>query len=566
MSALAAVETQEWLGLPPSLVDVLRKRGVKTSEQAKALLEPSLASLGSPDRFPDMAKAVARLREAIETEEPIAIYADRDVDGLTGLAILMRTLRTLGGHVIWASPLQGRGVQRAILEPLLAQKPKIIIFVDCGSGETEALDWLAAQGIQSIVADHHRLSNASQVNSANVFAWVHPGSMDGASEEMPAGCVMAFKLAEALWISFLGREDRERLDYFLFEHLDLLALGILGDRVALTGENRIFVWHGLRRLAQSRKGGMQALLRFFRLVPRSGPITVREASWRIIPMLNAAGRLGRPECAVQLLLTEEPWAAREGIDTLLELNSQRRDAQQKSLEVFDRMVNEQCAIDTDSVLVALADGVEPSVTGLAAQSLVRKYGRPAFLFVTQGAEVVGSARGTSEIDLYAWVEAHRELLIKFGGHQGAVGLTLRRSDFSTFRERIRDAAKRLGPACAEVAPSAEAEISMSELDASWWEQLQRLEPFGPGFPCPVFRLRGIERIRPFTKPRAGSVVRLVLLEGQGQEFLGEFEAGVFFPAEAQSEGAWSILAHAVPARKGESIFKWMIQEVRRSDE
>jgi single-stranded-DNA-specific exonuclease len=584
----------EALGLHPSIGRVLEGRGIRTPEQAREWLEPPLARLGSVDRFPDLPKAVARLRRAIEDEQPIAIYADRDVDGLSGLAILLRTLRTLGATVIWGAPIAGRGLQRPVLERLAAQA-KVLILVDCGTGETAEIAWLAGQGIDVIVADHHRMA----AERPAAFAWVHPASVsdevaetcagtaaantyapaapdliiqgDGtavASTYAPAGCVMAFKLAQALWISFLGADDAERLDYFLFDHLDVLALGILADRVPLTGENRIFVWHGLRRLARTRKGGLASLLRFFRLLPRATAVSVREASWQIIPMLNAAGRLGQPRWAVDLLLTEEPWVASDCINQLLALNSQRRTAQHHSLEAFEKSVAEQCLLETDAVLIAMADGLEPSVTGLAAQSLARKYGRPTFLFVQQGEQAVGSARGLDDIDLFAWVEEHRHLLVKYGGHEGAVGLTIRMADFDLFRRKLLDAGKRQSKPAAggDVAAGPEAEIALSEANEAWWEQLQRLEPFGPGFPCPVFRLTGITSIRPVSRPRVPGAhtskprAAVFWLEGEGTRALAEMDSPPF-PLSGVQPGPWTAVGHAVAARKEDALYKWILQEV-----
>jgi single-stranded-DNA-specific exonuclease len=509
-----------------------------------------------PERFPQMVQAVDRLRGALKQEQPIAIYADRDVDGLTGLAILARTLRTLGGSVHWGSPLKGRGLAHDVLQDLAAQGSKILILVDCGSGEEAELAWLAAQGIDVIIADHHRLPE----NRPEVFAWIHPGVMEGESEEEPSGCVMAFKLAQALWLSFLGSNDPGRMDYFLFDHLDLLSLGILADRMPLTGENRIFVWHGLRRLAQTRKVGLAALLRFFRLTPRSGPITVREATWQLIPLMNAAGRLGQPQWATQLLMTEDALTARDCIDHLIELNTRRRDEQQKSTDHFEKTVLEQCAVETDPVLVVMAEDLEPSVTGLAAQSLVQTYGRPAFLFVAQGEEVVGSARGTPEIDLYAWVEAQKELLLKFGGHHGAVGMTLRRSDYALFRERLLVMAQQGSCREGEIAPEAEARVTLREINDTWWEQLKRLEPFGPGFPSPVFEISGVQEITALTKPRTVKLVD-VKVAGPGAALLAEFEKLDVQTRVLQGEGPWRVIGYPKDTRKSESNMKWMIQEV-----
>ena len=285
------------------------------------------------------------------------------------------------------------------------------------------------------MADHHRV----QTVMPEAFAWIHPGMASAAHTETPCGSVMAFKLAEALWRSFIGPDDPERLQYFLYDHLDLVALGILADRMPLTGQNRTLVWHGLRRLAKTRKEGLASLLRFFRL--KGDTVTVRQATWQIIPLLNAAGRLRQPHWTTNLLITEDPWTARGCIDALLGLNTERRRAQGVSVDLFEKTVLEQCAVDKDPVLIATARDLEPSVTGLAATALVNKYGRPAFLFVEQGDDLVGSGRGTPDVDLFRWIEQHQDLLLKFGGHQGAVGLTVRKSDFPALREGLLKSAE-----------------------------------------------------------------------------------------------------------------------------
>ena len=482
--------------LPPSLQQLLECRGWAEPSRQRAFLDPSLDALAPPELYPDMAVAVSAVRNAVDAALPIGIYADRDVDGLTGLAILVRSLRALGGNVHWANPLKGRGVEREGLESLLALGCRLIILVDCGTGESAELSWLAAQGVQVIVADHHRMNGTDKV-----LAWIHPGTLPRELDEKPAGCGLAFKLAHGVWISFLGA-DPARLDYFLFEHLDLVALGILADRVPLVGENRILVWHGLRRLARTRKTGLASLMRFFRLTPRSGPITVREATWRIIPMLNAAGRLYKPGRAAELLITEDGPTASACIDDLIGLNTQRREAQDISLTQFEVLIQEQCDPLRDVVLVAMGEDLEPSVTGLAAQALARKFNRPAFLFVRQGEFAVGSVRGIEEDDLYAWVAQHQDLIIKFGGHAGAVGMTIRADDFPALRARILQGERKSSDASLL---TAEISLPLAEADALWWTSLQALDPFGPGFPMPVFAitaLDGVARPNPRRKKEA----------------------------------------------------------------
>jgi single-stranded-DNA-specific exonuclease len=526
--------------LPPSLLQVLHRRGCRTPDDVALFLSPRLDL--SPFSVTDMEKAADRLRRAIRAEEPIALYADRDVDGLSGLAILLRSLRTLGARVSWGSPLHGRGVERGVLQTLVQTGAKTIILIDCGTGEETEIAWLRAQGMDVIIADHHRV----QEKKPEAYAWIHPAMTDGDHSETPCGSTMAFKLAEALWRSFIGSDDPERLDYFLYDHLDLAALGILADRVPLTGENRALVWHGLRRLARTRKEGLGSLLRFFRL--KSEVVTVRQASWQIIPMLNAAGRLGQPHWALDLLITEDAWTARGCIDALLGLNSERRKAQVESCDQFEKTVLEQCSVTEDPVLVATARGLEPSVTGLAAQSLAQKYHRPVFLFVEQGDDLVGSGRGTPDVDLFAWVERHQELLLKFGGHQGAVGMTVRKSDFPALREGLFRAAEERRPgsaACLEP----EAALDLHDGDPSWWGHLQRLEPFGQGFEMPAFELRDVQEIIPRSKR---SVTKVFLKNGRGS-WPGEYAK----PSAGRPERLVAV-PEATP--KEAFPFKWVIHE------
>lgn len=525
--------------LPPSLVQVLYHRGYKTAESIQQLLEPIIPRDSFP--IPELAKAVARLRPVIDAEGPIAIYADRDVDGLTGLAILARSLKTLGAQVHWGSPLNGRGLQRDVLASLVRTGARVMILVDCGTGETAELAWLAEQGIDVIVADHHRMLE----EGPQAFAWIHPGASETKHAESPCGSVMAFKLAEGIWRSYIDPADVARLDYFLYSHLDLVALGILADRVPLVGENRALVWHGLRRLAKTSKTGLGALLRFFRL--KGDSISVRQASWQIIPLLNAAGRLGQPQWAVNLLLTEDPQVAREAIDALLGLNTARRKAQEESATLFEKSVLEQCSVEKDLVLVATARDLEPSVTGLAAQAIVQKYGRPAFLFVEKGDEFIGSGRGTAETDLFVWVEKHAELLIKFGGHQGAVGMTVKKSDYPALREGLLRSAEDKNAKRASRIRAAEAPLAVDEAGTDWWESLRTLEPFGEGFEWPAFELTNWEGILPRSKR---STTKVMLKRG-GFSWPAELPHAELVPQK--------IVAVPQPTPKEEHPFVWAIQ-------
>jgi len=531
--------------LPASLRDLLARRGVESQDHLEAFLQPSLTHLASPHAFEDMPAAVARLRRAIQSEEVVGLYADRDMDGLAGLSVMHRTLRTLGANVIWEAPREGRGLEARGLDSLISRGAKIIIFIDCGGAESEKLTQLTSLGIEVIVADHHRLTG----DRAQILAWIHPL----ASGEKPAGCVMAFKLAQALWLSFLGGDDPERLDYFLYSHLDVVALGILGDRVPLVGENRVLVWHGLRRLAQTRKTGLSALLRFCRLTPRTGAITVREASWRLIPMLNAAGRLGEPQWTADLLTTEDPWIARQCIDKLIALNGERRLAQDRSLILFEKAIEDQCAIDRDPVLVARAAGLEPSVTGLAAQAIARKYGRPAALFVEQEDHLVGSTRGLDDSDLYAWVESHKDLLLKFGGHEGAVGMTVTRENYELLRARLLNSARDWDRVVAQERSLPEVSLSLAEADRTWWEALQRLEPFGAGHPPPVFSLEGVDHLEALNRRK----IRGMLLKQNSFSWPGEWDGG----AAPEGKGPWRVIAGVQETPKESFPFKWVIQEV-----
>jgi single-stranded-DNA-specific exonuclease len=281
------------------------------------------------------------------------------------------------------------------------------------------------------------------------------------------------------------------------------------------------------------------------------------------------------------LITEDPDVAYECIDRLLALNTQRRAAQDKSLIHFEQAVLEQCAVESDPVLIAHADDLEPSVTGLAAQSLVRKYGRPTFLFVRQGTDFVGSGRGIAGVDLFQWVETHQASLVKYGGHQGAVGLTIRMEDFSAFRGQLLKTAqatmdangsKRALTRKGEVSPDIEAEVSLQEIDPYWWNSFERLGPFGQGYPQPLFRLTGVDVIAPIsrrtTKRPAKEIVlkdaqserRAILDDDQvtlrAQEIIQQINKDALL-------GPWGVVGYPTAARKGEKEFKWTIVDLWR---
>ena len=479
-SALAAS-----LGVVPPLAQVLINRGYRDPESALAFLNPQLRHLRDPFELAHMSAAVERVRTAIEKQERIVIYGDYDVDGVTSSALLLRVLRAAGAVVDNFLPHridEGYGLSRdGIARCLKESKPALLIAVDCGTTAVAEISDLKSQGVDVIVLDHHE--PAAELPAC--IALVNPKLVDGepqaglAAATPLASVGVAFKLAHALL-----KQDRrlaERID--LREHLDLVAVGTVADIVPLTGENRILVKAGLERLPQTQKVGLRALMDIADVPDHVKPYHI---GFRIGPRLNAAGRLADATAALELLLTDDDAHARELAKLLNDHNTERQRIEERITEEALAMAWKSA---TDRILVLANADWHTGVIGIVASRISQQFYRPAVII---GKDGKGSCRSVSGFSIVEALAKCASVLERFGGHEMAAGLSIESVKIDELRRLLNEhAATMLKEEDLQPRVRIDAVVRLDELDAEFFEQLERFEPCGQDNPEPTFAVLGV---------------------------------------------------------------------------
>ena len=466
-------------GYGPLLARVLACRGIAQPQAAAALLEEE-PPLSDPFLLKDMDKAVARIQQAIEDGETIVIFGDYDVDGVSATAILYECLTNLGAQVRCKLPTReggGYGLNRETLQKLADKGYKLIVTVDNGISAIEEADLAAELGIELVITDHHL--PAQQLPKA--VAVVDPKREDDTSPFKDlCGAGVAFKLCAALE----GCEDPAEL---LEPFGELAALGTIADVMPLVGENRTIVKEGLSTLQDTLRPGLQALLENAGYAGR--PVTAETVSYGLAPRLNAAGRMDTAAVALKLLLCENEEQAAGIAARLSEINTSRQQAEQQIAAATLEKLSADPARVLDRVIVVSGEGWHPGVIGIVATRLMEKYGRPSIVISTENGEGRGSGRAPTSFNLHAALCACAPLLLRFGGHSAAAGLTIEEEKIGAFRKAINDWAAKEYPVPKPLPLKLDAVADIAELTVPTVQELSRLAPFGSGNPVPVFLLQ-----------------------------------------------------------------------------
>lgn len=655
------------LGIKPIVAQLLLVRGVKNLKEAEAFLNPDLASLPNPFLLRDMEACVERIRKAIAAGEKILIFGDRDVDGITSVSILNRTIKTLGAkHVFWYIPsTEGYGLNVPAVERFKKEHNiTLLITVDCGISNRAEIKIIREMGIDVIVTDHHEppeklpecaavlnpklagsqypfrdlagCAVAFKVAHALLFSYnpyyneelvavdiettgLHPRYSEiceiGAALTKNGGitatfqtlvkikkpipsdvsaihgitgdmCVSAPPLKEALVkladfigsrrllihnapfdLSFLRHafkaELRRSLDndcvdtlrmsrlhfpfkshaltslvsdmkisvsehhraladamacaqvfwrlqemsdarikYFLEDHLDLVSVGTLADIMPLVGENRILVKRGLELLTNSKKAGVKEIVEGALRERNTLSLTSKYVTWNITPLLNAAGRMGKADVACRLLMSTKTDEARDLYGEVVKLNLDRKELQTVNVEKFFSQLKIQCDTEKDRIIVISSDEAEHGVTGIVASNIVRSLKKPAILFVVKDGIAQGAGRSSGGFNLLAAVERLSEMLIKYGGHKSAVGLSMKVEDVDEFRRRINEIAAKEPPPVEEPVIQVDVCVASEDITSDFLRQIEQLEPFGLENPAPVFWVKGL-RVQSVSRMGAG---------------------------------------------------------------
>lgn len=520
-AASDAVPLPVWaaeLDLPPAVARLLAARGCADAAAADAFLSPRLSALGDPFALPGLEDAAARIWRAIEAGERIAVFGDYDVDGVTSAAMLTKILRALGARAEPFLPLrleEGYGLSLEALHRCLETcRPSLIVTVDCGTGSREAVEEAHRRGVDVVVTDHHHPGDVR----APARALVNPKLSGDESLHVLAGVGVAFKLCHGLVKSGRARgvEIASRLDLRPF--LDFVALGTIADIVPLVGENRILARHGLAQLNQTQHPGLEALIEVSGI---EHEIDAYEVGFRLGPRLNAAGRLGDAQRALDLLLGEPAHNLLALARELDKSNQERRDIEERAVKEAIAELEQRFDPARDFGLVVGREGWHPGVVGIVASRLLQRFHRPVVVVALDEDGGRGSCRSIEGFDMMAGLAPCAGELLKFGGHTMAAGLELKPGCFDAFAASFNESARRL-LAGRDLRPvqRIDAWIALDEVDDRLLAALDRMRPFGVGNPTPVWAAR---EVRLAESPRVvgkGHLKMLIASGGRQYEAMG----------------------------------------------
>ena len=461
------------------LAGILAARGITDPADALTLLAGE-EELSDPALLTDMEKACQRIWQAIDNGETIVVFGDYDVDGVTATALLYQHLKGMGAAVKCMLPSRegdGYGLSRNAIQSIHDKGYRLIVTVDNGISAVAEADFAAELGIDLIITDHH----LPPETLPKAVAVVDPRREDDTSPfKGLCGAGVAFKLCAAL-------DDctpEEMLDYCG----DLAAVGTVADVMPLTGENRTLVKAGLRQLQQTDRPGMEALLEEVGLAGK--PVTAENISYAIAPRINAAGRMDSAVTALQLVLCEDPDRAEELAHKLNEINAKRQETELQIFKAAEELLEQQPERLEDRVILLWGRDWHPGVIGIVASRLVERTGRPVIVVtVDEHGECKGSGRSVQGFNLHACIGACADLLIRYGGHAMAAGLSVREENLEALRRRLNEWAARECPVLQIPPLTCDLSIHLDRVTVDAVRRLDQLAPFGAENPTPVFLLQ-----------------------------------------------------------------------------
>lgn len=486
-------------GVPFFLAMLMNIRGLDDAAHLREFLgegEP----LSDPFLLKDMDKAAARITRAVDNMEKIAVYGDYDADGVTSTAMLYSYLETRGADVIFYIPQregEGYGMNMGAVEYLKEQGVSLIVTVDNGISSVQEVARANELGIDVVVTDHHRPQEILPDAVAVVDAY---GPDDTSPYKHFSGVGIAFKLLMALED---GAGDVEDL---LEAYSDLAAIGTIGDIVPLTGENRTLIRAGLERLSQSDRPGVQALLENAGVAGKA--LTSTNVAFTLVPRINATGRMGAPERAVRLLISGYEEEAEVLSEEICADNEERRRVEAEIAEAAFADI-EAKGYMKDRVVVVDGENWHHGVIGIVASRVTERCGKPCMIISRGETEAKGSGRSIEGFSLFEAICACGDLLIKFGGHPMAAGITLKSENIEAFRKRINQYAAEHFPQMPTQTVTLDCKLNPAALSVSMAQSLTQLEPFGNGNPQPVFGLFNME-LSNVTPVGGGGHLRLTL--------------------------------------------------------
>ncbi len=513
-AVVAGLESE--LGVHSVTARCLVARGVMDAELAKSYLQPKLSELRAPLGLAGLDEALPRLAAAALAGETVGVFGDYDADGVTTAALLSEALEAFGAKVVTkvASRHAGYGFGVADALHFIEKGCTLIVTGDCGTSDVEAIEAAAKASCPVIIIDHHTVPPADKPHPA--FALINPFRVDSSFPFQGMASVgLAFYVMGALRTTLreAGHFEGRRSEPNVCAWLDLVAIGTVADLVPLNHENRIMTTEGLRRIAARTRPGIAALLEVAG-VKRADKIDERTLGWKLGPRLNAPGRLGDAQAALDVLRAPDQYTARAAAQVVEIINTERRAAQES---VFEEAMETLGEVGPESAIVVAGEGWAHGVVGIIASRLVDLYERPVLVIAIdkETGEGRGSARSFGGINLYDALAQCEDLLKRFGGHAAAAGLTMESEHIVELRKRFADAVTEQGIA-AEKNYLCDAELCASEVDESLATELGTLAPFGKGNDEPLLVSRNLE-VASSRRVGDGSHLKLTLKDARGRE-------------------------------------------------
>jgi single-stranded-DNA-specific exonuclease len=473
------------LGVSPVVAKILYNRGIRTYEQAKRFFRPDWTDLHDPFLIADMDRAVDRIAKAVSKKEKIFIYGDYDVDGITSVSLMYLFLKNLGLDVLFYIPdrlKDGYGLSCAGVEQAAQSGATLLITVDCGITAVDEIALAGSLGVDVIVSDHHEpskhLPQAVAILDPKRSGCPYP------FKEL-AGVGVAFKLIQAISIKFgLGEAVCQ-------QYIDLVALGSAADIVPLADENRALVKLGLDRINQMDRVGIKALAESSGLLGK--PVGTGQIVFILAPRINAVGRMGNAERAVNLLITDSNEEAKAIANVLESENRNRKSIDEETFIDAKMIIETECSLKKDRAIVLAQQGWHSGVIGIVASRIVEQYYRPTIMIAVDGDVGKGSARSIPSFDIHSALKRCEEHLIGFGGHRHAAGLMIQVEKIPAFRDAFQNVAlEMLGEDELIQQICVDSEINLPEITDKFVRIINQFAPFGPKNMRPVFLSRNLQ--------------------------------------------------------------------------
>jgi single-stranded-DNA-specific exonuclease len=475
----AAQELAGKVNVSPTLCRMLIKRGVTTEEEARKFFRPQLHDLHDPFLMTDMDLAVERLNMAMGKKERIMIYGDYDVDGCTAVALVYRFLQQYYSNIDYYIPdryEEGYGVSKQGIDYAYETGVKLIIILDCGIKAVEEIAYAKSKGIDFIICDHHvpddTLPPAVAILNAKRKDATYP-------YKDLSGCGVGFKLMQAFTQSNGIAFSK------LLPLLDLVVVSIAADIVPIMGENRILAYHGLKRLNSSPSTGLKAIIDVCGLTGRT--INMSDIIFKIGPRINASGRIQNGKESVRLLIEGDYDKAKEIAMQIDHYNAERKELDKKMTEEASKIVEAMDSKECENAIVIYNADWHKGVIGIVASRLTELYYRPTVVLTKSGDELTGSARSVAGFDVYKAIESCRDILLNFGGHTYAAGLSLKEEHLEELKKRFNDyVSQNINPEDIKPSLDIDAVINFREITSKFANDLKKFRPFGPDNPKPRF--------------------------------------------------------------------------------